>query len=207
MSDAGRPGRGAGRGYLELLSGVDHRKRQRYQFVHDSTQLTHEFDLTWESCEPVLPEGTGLLITATCVRGHAVGAGTKVSTLIVSHDLDPIGNASAGMIGDGQIHVHDAVRGMGLGTLIMCYAVAWLRSQKEVPFVPITLSVEHADVNNLERRARFYRKFGIRFKGDDGALPVHGDSEPMNTHQLLIPDQIPAYGWSMSPDFSAPSRF
>lgn len=207
MSEAGRPGWGQVEDILSYCQGTTIENCQRYQFVHDSTQLTHEFDLTWESCEPVLPEGTGLLITATYVRGHAVDAGTKVSTLIVSHDLDPIGNASAGMIGDGQIHVHDAVRGMGLGTLIMCYAVAWLRSLKEVPFVPITLSAEHADVDNLERRARFYRKFGIRFKGDDGALPVHGDSEPLNTHQLLIPDQIPAYGWSMSPDFSAPSRF
>jgi hypothetical protein len=59
-------------------------------------------------------------------------------------------------------------------------------------------------VENLERRARFYRKFGIRFKGDDDALPVHGDSLAMNTHDLQIPCRIPSVGWCMSPPFSTP---
>lgn len=84
----------------------------------------------------------------------------------------------------------ESLRSLNIGSLCFNEIVKWafhIAPNDDVE--PITLLASHAstyDVENLERRYRFYRQFGIRFAVDDRESPPRqAESEPMKAGELL----------------------
>ncbi|WP_197342427.1 hypothetical protein [Ralstonia solanacearum] len=87
----------------------------------------------------------------------------------------------------------ESLRSLNIGSLCFNEIVKWaLHIAPNDDVEPITLLASHAstyDVENLERRYRFYRQFGIRFAVDDRESPPRqAESEPMKAGELVSHD-------------------
>jgi len=83
----------------------------------------------------------------------------------------------------------ESLRSLNIGSLCFNEIVTWARHVAPNDAVlPITLLASHANsygAENLERRFRFYRQFGIRFAVEGSLPPLQAESEPMNARELF----------------------
>ncbi len=86
----------------------------------------------------------------------------------------------------------DSLRSLNIGSLCFNEIVRWaFHLAPNDAVLPITLLASHANsygVENLERRYRFYRQFGIRFAAEGESFPLQAESEPMKGRDLLSHD-------------------
>jgi GNAT superfamily N-acetyltransferase len=100
------------------------------------------------------------------------------------------------MLGDGRIDLKiHALRGIGLGSLLIRPLVSWIKShEKAVPIVPIDLSADDAETDDKrDMRNRFYEKMGFSFDYKDGKK--WGESLPMVSTDLITPKFCLSRGW------------
>lgn len=83
----------------------------------------------------------------------------------------------------------ESLRSLSIGSLCFNEIARWARHVAPNDAVlPITLLASHANsygAENLERRYRFYRQFGIRFVVEGSLPPLQAESEPMKARELL----------------------
>lgn len=86
----------------------------------------------------------------------------------------------------------ESLRSLHIGSLCFNEIVRWARHIAPNDAVePITLLATQANsygTENLERRYRFYRQFGIQFPGRSPLPPLQAESEPMNACELISQD-------------------
>ncbi|WOB73984.1 GNAT family protein [Achromobacter xylosoxidans] len=100
-------------------------------------------------------------------------------------------------IGEGDRRVHEVFRGIGLGSLAMWVLVTWAKKRAgEVSVATILLSAEHAATASArDRRNRFWEKLGFTFDYHDDKS--WGQSRPMTTASLVVPQFTLACGWQL----------
>ena len=100
-------------------------------------------------------------------------------------------------LGDGRIDLEiEALRGIGLGSLLMRPLVLWIKSRAaSVPVVPIDLAADDArTTRERDVRNRFYEKLGFQFEYCD-ADRSWGASLPMLSSSLIVPAVQLSRGW------------
>jgi GNAT superfamily N-acetyltransferase len=100
------------------------------------------------------------------------------------------------MLGDGRIDLKiPALRGIGLGSLLMRPLVSWIKfHEKAVPLATINLSADDAVTDRArDVRNRFYEKIGFRLNYKDDKK--WGESFPMSSTDLIIPEFRVSEGW------------
>jgi len=100
-------------------------------------------------------------------------------------------------LGDGRIDIEvEALRGIGLGSLLMRPFVSWVKSHaQDVPMVPINLAADDAKTGQeRDIRNQFYVKLGYRFEFKDADY-TWGESRPMLSLGLITPPFRLSRGW------------
>lgn len=83
----------------------------------------------------------------------------------------------------------ESLRSLSIGSLCFNEIVRWAHHvAPDDAVLPITMLASHANLygaENLERRFRFYRQFGIRFEVEGSLPPLQAESKPMKARELL----------------------
>ncbi len=93
-------------------------------------------------------------------------------------------NESVSLVGGGGLFLDpDELRGQRIGTYLMNEIVVWAKQWPEAMVEPIKLEYGQSQDDNLDRRNRFYERFGLVFDYQD---PEHrmGVSKPMPAKAL-----------------------
>ena len=102
-------------------------------------------------------------------------------------------------LGNGRIDMEiEALRGIGLGSLLMRPLVLWIKSQAaSVPVVPINLAGDDAKTAwEKDIRNRFYEKLGFKFAYRDEDC-TWGESFQMLSAELIVPAFQLSRGWGV----------
>ena len=126
-----------------------------------------------------------------------IEVGKRIALWSASYESPLLGDDGYTQLGDGRIDLEiDALRGIGLGSLLMRPLVLWIKSRAaSVPVVPIDLSADDAGTTReRDVRNRFYEKLGFEFAYSDQDR-TWGASLPMLSSALILPAVQLSRGW------------
>jgi GNAT superfamily N-acetyltransferase len=142
---------------------------------------------------------TTIELTAICEENStALPKGTVVAHWRADFQ-PPVPGCDPGylLVGGGRIDINvDRLRGIGLGSLLMRPIILWIKTQPNVPIVPIILSADDAQSESSKSiRNRFYEKLGFEFDYKDGG--TWGESLQLDSHKLITPEARLSHGWTV----------
>jgi GNAT superfamily N-acetyltransferase len=128
-------------------------------------------------------------------EGGLVATGTRVAFWSVTWEGPAGSDLGHVAIGDGRIDIEvEALRGIGLGSLIMGVLITCVQALPSLDVCPIDLSAEDAATPQArDRRNQFYEKLGFRFRYYDDK--TWGHSLSIKSHQLIPPPFTLRPGW------------
>ncbi|HEY0294048.1 MAG TPA: hypothetical protein VGC69_01800 [Bordetella sp.] len=125
------------------------------------------------------------------LSGPSQQAGTQIC--LMGGHVDSTSNM-ARLTNGNLVIENQALRGLGLGSYLFNIIVTWILSfEVDFDIVPVRLFAGDAYPGNLERRNRFYEKFGLQFdyQTGSGSMQTHGLSLPMKASGLVSLAMIP----------------
>jgi GNAT superfamily N-acetyltransferase len=127
-----------------------------------------------------------------------IEADKQIAFWCASYEPPIFGNGGQAQLGNGRIDLEiEALRGIGLGSLLMRPLVLWIKSHAAtVPVVPINLAADDAATTQTrDVRNRFYEKLGFKFAYRDN--DTWGESIPMCSSALIVPPFQLSGGWKV----------